>query len=642
MLEYAESPEIGNEIREKYLDSSYAVFVNSRNDSVTRRFLKRTAINYYSINSYDKAIAASHKYYSMAEKERDTSLMANALYVTGISYSEKGNNDSAFFYYKEAEKLYLDIGNEEDLAGVILYKAYIYFELGEYVLCESEAIKALSLLQEQQRTVEVYQCYSLIGTALDGQNNNEAAIKYFQYALNELKNFKEQGYGDDAIIQYRASCYNNMGLVYIKIEQYDMAVSMYREALNYTNIRFANPTLYARLLNNLASAKLKKGDYTELPGLFLESLKIRDSLGEISDIVSSRYNLGEYYTARNDTARAVKYLQKAYQDAKTMRSSFDILNSLKLLSKIDKKNDAFYSDKYIEVNDSLQEKAKADRNRFARIAYETDRLETEKEELAKRNTFIIGISAVVLLFIAAIFIIYYLNSRNKKLLLIQDQQRANEEIYQLMFDQQFKVDAARAEEKTRIAMELHDGILNNIYAVRLNLEFSNRKVDPENVEKRKAYIKELQQVESEIRSVSHDLSRNVIFEQNQNFDSMLSFMVTSQKNTSNTEFEAYVDKAINWDSIPNTTKINVYRIIQEALQNINKYANATLAAVNVLKEESSIKIVVTDNGAGFDVAKASGGIGLKNLKKRADTLNGNLTIESAPGQGTSINVQFPY
>lgn len=224
---------------------------------------------------------------------------------------------------------------------------------------------------------------------------------------------------------------------------------------------------------------------------------------------------------------------------------------------------------------------------------------------------------------------------------MQEQQKANEEIYQLMFEQQAKIDSARKEEKNRIAMELHDGILNNIYAVRLNLEFINKKADEESILKRKEFIKELQNVETEIRSVSHELSRNADFDQGKSFKNMLEFMVLSQRNKFDTEFEAAIDDTIHWESISNFCKVNIYRIIQESLQNINKYSEAKHAKLKVAGIDSEIQIEITDDGIGFDVDKARDGIGLRNLKKRASAINASINIYSKPGKGTAIEVLFP-
>jgi len=190
-------------------------------------------------------------------------------------------------------------------------------------------------------------------------------------------------------------------------------------------------------------------------------------------------------------------------------------------------------------------------------------------------------------------------------------------------------------------MELHDGILNNIYAVRLNLEFTNRKTDAETIERRKEYIKELQALETEIRSVSHDLSRSANLVEGKDFGAMLYFMVISQKNNFNTEFDIALDKDIDWDVISNTLKVNIYRIVQESLQNINKYSQANHALVSISKiDDNQLLITVKDDGIGFDVKKAAGGIGLKNLKKRAEALNGLFEIQSEKGKGSSVKVQL--
>lgn len=640
LLEHGEDLSIPDTIRESYVDSVYSEIQNKKNDSITRYFYRRTAVEYYDLNLYNKSLRSSKKVFELGRESKDTLSMARASYFSGLSYYERASNDSAFAAYRQAEKLYLTLDDPGTLGVIVLYKAYIYYNNDEYVLCESEAIKALRLLLESDNVIDTYKCYNLIATALDGQDNEEEAISYFKMAFDQLDKFKDQGYSDADVNYYKALCYNNMGGAYVKLQQYDKAILIYKEALAYAEIKSTNPLLYSRLLHSLAYARLKRGDKTEVLKFFYQSLKIKDSLKNKTGIVASYMSIGEYFLAQKDTANAVSYFKHAYSDATSIRNSINILNSLKFLADYDTKNSSFYSGRYIQVNDSLQKKARLTRNKFARIEYETDKLQDEKEALARKNSFIIGVSVIVLLFVAAIFIIYYLNSRNKELLLIQEQQKANEEIYQLMFEQQGKIDSAKAEEKTRIAMELHDGILNNIYAVRLNLEFSNRKTDDDAIQKRKEFIKELQSVESEIRAVSHDLSRNVIFDQNKNFQNILGFMVTSQKNNFGTEFEADIDQGIDWENMPNVYKVNIYRIVQEALQNVNKYSHAKLARVQVKKINETINLIITDNGVGFDTQSAAGGIGLKNLKKRSESLNGNLIIESQQGQGTTIRVAF--
>ena len=642
LIDLAADRNLSDEIRVAYIDTIYDEASGRKNDSLKRYYFKQVAVNYYDLDMFDKSIGISRKVYKMSAEAKDTIGMAKGFHFLGVSYYGKSDIDSAYYYYSGAEKLYAEFirNDTRTLGEIVLYKAYIYYDVGEYVLCEEEAFRALKLLVNNKKPSDMYNCYNLIANALEGQNKNQEAIRYFEMALEVLDNYKDEGYTESDINDRRASRYNNMGGAYVKMGQHKKAIELYRMAIKSLDIK-NSPQLYAKLLNNLGSAKYKSGDDVGLPGLLYKSQKIRDSLDDEKGIIASEFTLGEYNLYKKDTAKAIRYLKSAYAKAKVAKSNFDILNSLRTLLVIDKKDNDLYIKRYVAISDSLQHIAENTRNKFAKIEFDTDRIINEKEALAKKNSFIIGVSIVVVLFIAAIFIIYYLNSRNKELLLVQEQQKANEEIYELMFEQQGKIESAKTEEKSRIAMELHDGILNNIYAVRLNLEFINKKADDESIAKRKEFIKELQNVESEIRGVSHDLSRNALFNQEQSFENMLSFMITSQKNTFDTEFEAEIDPAIDWEEMTNVCKVNVYRIIQESLQNINKYSHASVAKVKIDKTGSDVSIVVTDNGKGFDPEKAKGGIGLKNLKKRADALNGKLQIKSQPGKGAEVQVLFP-
>lgn len=629
--------------RRAYTDTIYSEISSSENDSLTRYYFRQAAVSYYNLNLYNKAIKASRKMYKMSVKAKDTLGMAKGLHFLGVSYYGKSDLDSAYYFYGGAEKLYNKFKNTDSrtLGEIVLYKAYIYYHVGEYVLCEDEAFRALKLLRIENNPSDLYNCYNLIASALDGANKNEAAIEYFEMAFDILdEDYKDEGYTDKDIIINKAICYNNMGNAYSKMGKYKKAIEIYNKALEFPETK-SWASLYSKLLNSLAAAKYKSGDESQIPELFYKSLKIRDSLGDEQGVIASNVALGEYSLYKKDTVKAINYLRTAYSKAETEKSNYDLLTSLRILLVIDKKDNDFYIKRYMTVNDSLQQIAENTKNKFARIEYDTERIINEKEALAKKNSFIIGVSVVVVLFIAAIFIIYYLNSRNKELLLIQEQQKANEEIYELMFEQQNKIESAKTEEKSRIAMELHDGILNNIYALRLNLEFINKKTDEESIAKRKEYIKELQGVESEIRGVSHDLSKNALFNKEQSFENMLEFMITSQKNNFDTEFEAEIDPEINWENMSNIYKVNIYRIIQETLQNINKYSHATVAKVKIALSGNDISIIIADNGKGFDPEKAKGGIGLKNLKKRTDALNGTLQINSQPGAGVVIQLLFP-
>lgn len=639
LIEKAEDPTVNSQKRITLLDSLSKILSKTSNDSVSRGIYRRLSAAYFNLNRLDKSFKASAQVYNLAKEAKDTVSMGKASYLQGLYYYQIGTKEEALHHYRQAEKLYKAI-DYPDLGTVILYQAYIYYDAGEYVMAESEGTKALKIFREQNMYFEQYQCLVMLAAALNEQANAEESIRYYQLAIQQAEKLKNSGFSEEDIESYKIICVHNLGEVYEKEKLFDKAETQYKLVLSSPVIHRDN-IMYSRAMYSIAKVRLLEGKLNGIREMLINALALSDSIKDKQGVVLGNLRLADFYNVSRDTSKAIGFYKKTYGYATEINSNPEVLKALKGLAATDLENSHRYSAQYFKLNDSLQNITLQNRNKYARIEYETDQLQDQNNELLRKNSFIIGISVVILLFVAAIFIIYYLNSRNKELILTQEQQKASEEIYQLMFEQQHKVEVARSEEKNRIAMELHDGILNNIYAVRLNLEFTNRKTDAETIEKRKEYIKELQALEAEIRSVSHDLSRSANLVEGKDFGAMLYFMVISQKNNFNTEFEFILDKDIDWDSISNTLKVNIYRIVQESLQNINKYSHASHAFISISKiDDNQLLVIVKDDGIGFDVKKAGGGIGLKNLKKRAEALNGLFEIASENGKGTTVTVQL--
>jgi signal transduction histidine kinase len=102
-----------------------------------------------------------------------------------------------------------------------------------------------------------------------------------------------------------------------------------------------------------------------------------------------------------------------------------------------------------------------------------------------------------------------------------------------------------------------------------------------------------------------------------------------------------MDPDIDWSSIDNITKINLYRILQESFQNINKYANATQVTVQFQKTGSRLTLKVKDNGSGFQYNQKKKGIGLINMETRIKNSGGHLQISTEPGKGTLLKFELP-
>jgi len=85
----------------------------------------------------------------------------------------------------------------------------------------------------------------------------------------------------------------------------------------------------------------------------------------------------------------------------------------------------------------------------------------------------------------------------------------------------------------------------------------------------------------------------------------------------------------------------VYRIVQEALTNATKHGGATRASVEILEDDRCVRIVVRDDGAGFEPGARTDGFGLLGMRERVELLDGTLDVESAPGEGTTVAAVLP-
>jgi signal transduction histidine kinase len=108
-----------------------------------------------------------------------------------------------------------------------------------------------------------------------------------------------------------------------------------------------------------------------------------------------------------------------------------------------------------------------------------------------------------------------------------------------------------------------------------------------------------------------------------------------------------VDTEGDEPALDDAVKITIFRIVQEALNNVIKHAQATLINVKVHYLDKEARIHIFDNGVGFDMAEAQNrsgraSLGLAGMEERAALLNGGVTISSRPGYGTEVEAVIPY
>jgi signal transduction histidine kinase len=106
------------------------------------------------------------------------------------------------------------------------------------------------------------------------------------------------------------------------------------------------------------------------------------------------------------------------------------------------------------------------------------------------------------------------------------------------------------------------------------------------------------------------------------------------------EFTFKTDESLNQLSLPMLARKNVYLLFKEATNNVVKYSNASRASFHFTMENKNVKLVIRDDGSGFNMETAKMGNGIKNMKRRAGEIGGQLLIESTEGRGTNIELSF--
>lgn len=623
------------ELKQKYNRKAFAIIINQDNDSINRVNLFRIANRYYNMNDLKSYLEMSKLVLERSKSMKDSVSTAKAFSYLGDYYSSQGLSDSAFMNIYKAQKLYLQINDQYNLAKTFLSKASLQYNEGDFFESEIAVFKALRILKKQKNVNDqLYECYNLLGILYNDREEYDKSLEFHNKALAVL---------DTSIpleLQLKATSLNNIGFVYISMNNYEQAKKYFERGLNEKNLFKEKIVLYAMLLDNLAYSKYKLNDLEKVQDLFFKSLKIRDSLGLKSAIISNKIHLSEYYAFKRDTFKAIQFSKQALILSRTDGKLNSTLEALKQIAIVDPKNASTYSREYIKLNDRMLRAERKMGEKFSRIEYETNEIKDQNSNLQEKNRALVYVFSICTL-IGLFFYVYKTQqAKNRELLFKQQQQIANEDIYNLMISQQNDIELTRIKEKKKVAQELHDGVLGRMFGVRISLDSLDKIDEPDAVQKRKKYLTELKHIEEDIREISHDLNREKS-ELINNFIAILNKLFEKQQNTYNSKLITSFDSHIKWELVSNIVKINLYRIIQEALQNCNKYANADTITVEFKSEIDYLILSISDDGNGFNTKRTKNGIGLHNIQYRAKECKGTVTIKSAKGEGTVLIIKVP-
>lgn len=620
----------------KALDKASQLILVSKNSIKTRDYTYDLITQYYTLSNWNKYKQLSKTLLKNSLISNDTLNLAKSYRSLGNFYFNNQVLDSAFYFYSKSEKKYKLINDLDGYSTILLKKGIIQYNINDYLAADLSLSTSLAITKQMNDKAKTYAILNQLGLVSNQLKEYDKALSYLKEALKIIDNNDIQNNDHQKSI-----CLSNIGLVYESLKDYNKAIYYYKIALKVEDLKKSSPTLYSNILDNLAYSKLQKRDYIDLPNLFFEAFELRKKMQNKSSIIVSYIHLSEFYQIIGNNQLSIHYSKIALKNSKNENVPLDIISSLKQAALVDKINSSKYSEDYIRISDSLQLAERNSKDRFARIELETEEIKKENVFLEAKNRDILNYFMGTMAIAGLLFFMRAQRAKSRELILKQAQQKANEDIYKLIISQQGKIDEGRIMEKTRIAKELHDGVLGRMFGLRLNLDGLNHRTDEEAVAERIRCLEELKIIEQDLREISHELSREKYVLIN-NFVAIVNNLLEEQTKINTAVLSATIGEDIDWELLSNTTKINLYRILQESLQNINKYAQAKTIKVDLRKDKKgNLVLNIVDDGVGFETDKNSKGIGLKNIVTRTHESEGIIDIKSSKNKGTQIKVTVP-
>ena len=197
------------------------------------------------------------------------------------------------------------------------------------------------------------------------------------------------------------------------------------------------------------------------------------------------------------------------------------------------------------------------------------------------------------------------------------------------------------EEARRIAHALHDEAGQLLVSVYLALDTLLTQLQPDARERLTEIRSLLEQVEAQMRRLSHELRPTIL--DDLGLKPAIEFLADGI--SKRTGRSVLVNASVG-GRLPGAVEIAMYRIVQEALTNVIKHAQATQAVVHLVRQPDALVCFITDNGHGFDANARSAhthsqGLGLIGMRERAASLGGTFSIDSSPGKGTTLKIVVP-
>lgn len=609
------------------------------------------SLNYLGIIQKNKGQLDSAMYYyqeslEIRHKLNDSSLIGGAYLNIGNLLRKKGEFDKALDYLNNAASYISEIKDLHRWSLIQNSVGTIYLKNGDFKAAQQSYRNALEGFTSLNSSLGKSESLLNMGTLYETQEEWESALKEYKWALSyarEGENYQQIG-----------KCYNNIGNVHYSTSNLDEAFQNYEKSIPYY-LESRDSIALAGVFENLGNIYLEYKDMPMAKATYLKAMSFY-TLKNISEgLANVNYLLGRFYETLDEPDSAFVHYKNGLLLAQKGGYIITELEAYGALSGLYAKEGLFdsayhFQSSYRQLRDTVLQSFKASK-RFE-IESKEQKLEIveleksmiEQQAKSERESSFNRLLMVIIIFMVILFFVLFKYYQRHKEGIIYSQKMDD-----LIKEQELKYLYANLEgeetERRKIAREIHDDIGSHLSMAKLNLQDVEGEITKitskvSKSEQEKVSIKFklvdnlFNQAVERIRAISKNMLSGVLM--NFGLRAALEDLVSTLQGTNNITIE-FIEHGLD-DRLDFKQEVEFYRIYQELLANAIKHSKANHVTLQLILKDNELNLIVEDDGIGFDPDKLSrdSGIGLKNIEARILELKGDWEIESMPGQGCMV------
>ena len=626
------------------IDSLLTVISSTKNDSVKISNYNKVAWHYV-FSDTSKAKRYLKKAEKIALKDIKSYGYNEIINLKGIMMDIKGQTDSAKFYFKKT--LELSRKNRHKVIEVrsINNLGMLYWNQGNYKNALNYFLEGLkrneNLPQDKQIKNSIF--YNNIGLIYQELDMNEKALEFHKKAYEDRKKNNQ--------LKDLASSLNNIGICYHSMNKNKEALLHYRAGLKIAS-ESKNLIDFYRINENIGNALQSENQFRASIPYYQKILEMKDSvainpktfLGVYTGLASAYNEIGDPKKGLSYGKEGIKLLEEN-KDFKYHSSSLyqQIARSYYLLGDVSKGEE--YSILYAEVLKKRFSDDNAKSVADLEIKYQTatkEKLLAEqktkllKTEIQTRKKNLVLIALIIVIIFIALIGVFVVRQQKLK-------SKQQEQEYQLK-KAITKIETQNKLQKQRLSIsrDLHDNIgaqLTFIISSIDNIKYAFPTTDLKLNTKLNSISEFTKATILELRDTIWAMNSNEITFEGLN-SRILNFIENAQKFQENTGFTFYIEPNLTHVKLSSVMGMNLYRTIQEAVNNAIKHANAKNISIAISGTKDDFQITISDDGIGFDEGEIRKGNGLLNMEKRIEEIKGTIHFEKNEKGGMQIIINI--